>query len=374
VLDVQTDELDELDGQNLFAGRITKNVGAQSTVGGIVTRGNPEGTEADGEPGGTGRNSVYGVDFTNRASVFSGDRDLITTGFLLYSDSEDVTGEQSSFGLDVSAPGDFLSWGVGALEIQEHFDAALGFVPRTDIRRYAGGVVLQPRPAVSGVRQLEFSLDTQVFTDTDGELETWDTEFQPFGVFFESGDGFRVELVQTHDELTDDFLILDEDGDGIEDPEDVRIPTGEYDFSRVRVELETAEKRTLSTALVFEGGEFFDGRLNGYGVSLVWHPGPLFDGQCSYTRNDVSLPGGDFDTQIAQLRANFSFTAELSWNNFVQWDNESDTFGFQSRLRWIPVPEQEVFLVWNETLESDSSSSAPLSQELSFKITYAIRF
>ena len=130
----------------------------------------------------------------------------------------------------------------------------------------------------------------------------------------------------------------------------------------------------LSTALVLEGGEFFDGRLNGYQVSLVWHPGPLFEGQCSYGRNDVSLPGGDFDTQIAQLRGNLSFSPELSWNNLVQWDNESDTFGVQSRLRWIPVPEQEVFLVWNETLESDSSSSAPLFQELSFKITYAFRF
>src|SRR5262245_39939990 len=370
VLDVQTDELDDLDGQNLFAGRITKNVGKQSTVGGIVTRGNPEGTEPDGEPGGTGRNAVYGVDFTNRASVFSGDRDLITTGFFLYSDSEDVTGEQSSFGLEVQAPGDYLSWQLGALEIQEDFDAALGFVPRPDVRRYAGGITLQPRPEVTGVRQLEFSLDTVVFTDTDGELETWTTELQPFGVFFESGDGLRVEVVQTHDELTDPFLIHDEDGVA----DDVTIPPGEYDYTRARFELETAERRPLSTALVLEGGEFFDGDLNGYGVALVWHPGPLFDGQCSYNRNDVSLPDGDFDTQIAELRANFSFSPELSWNNFVQWDNESDTFGVQSRLRWIPVPEQEVFLVWNETLESDSSSSAPLSQELSFKITYAFRF
>ena len=374
VLDVQTDELDQLDGQNLFVGRLTKNVGEQSTVGGIVTRGNPDGTEPDGAPGGTGRNAVYGVDVTNRSSVFSGDRDLITTGFFLYSDSEDVAGEQSAFGLALRAPGDFLSWELGALEIQEHFDPALGFVPRSDIRRYEGAVELQPRPDVASVRQLEFGLGTQVFTDTDGELETWNTEFQPFGVFFESGDAFRFELEHTHDELAAPFLILDQDGDGIVDPDDVEIPAGEYDFSRARVELETAEKRALSTALVFEGGEFFDGRLDGYGLSLLWQPGPFFNGRCAYSRNDVSLPGGDFDTQIAELRANFSFTPELSWNNFLQWDTESDTFGVQSRLRWIPVPHQEVFLVFNETLESDSSSSAPLFGELSFKITYAIRF
>src|SRR5262249_22568261 len=50
MLDVRTDSLGELEGQNLFAGRITKNVGEQSTVGAILTHGNPEGT---------GDNTVY---------------------------------------------------------------------------------------------------------------------------------------------------------------------------------------------------------------------------------------------------------------------------------------------------------------------------
>jgi hypothetical protein len=363
LLDVQTDELDDLDGQNLFAGRITRNVGKQSTVGGIVTRGNPEGTEPDGAPGGTGRNSVYGLDFTSRASVFSGDRDLITTGFFLHSDSEDVTGEQSAFGLEVRAPGDYLSWSAGALEIQDDFEAALGFVPRTGVRRYEGGVVLQPRPEVSGVRQLEFSLETRVHTGTDGELETWSTEFQPLGVFFESGDELRLELEHVRDEPDQGFTISD-----------VLIPAGEYEYSAGRLELVSAERRVVAVGAFLEAGGFYDGDRTGYGAELTWHPSALFDGQLTYIRNDVSLPNGDFETQLALLRGNFSFTPELSWNNLVQWDNESDTFGIQSRLRWIPVPEQEVFLVWNETLESDASSSAPLAQELSLKITYAIRF
>ena len=71
-----------------------------------------------------------------------------------------------------------------------------------------------------------------------------------------------------------------------------------------------------------------------------------------------------------KAHGDFSFTPELSWNNLVQWDTDSDTIGVNSRLRWIPVPEQEIFLVLNESLDG----TVPLFQELSFKITYVLRF
>jgi hypothetical protein len=355
VLDVQTEDQDALEGENLFAARLSRDVGEQSKVGGIVTRGAPDGSDGS---------TLVGLDATRRTRAFAGDRDLVTSAFLLHSKSDDGGGESSAFGLALRAPGDRWSWNLGALEIQEDFEAALGFVPRRDVRRYDGGLEFQPRPGMAGLRQLEFGLSTEVFTDTDGELETWATELQPLGLLFESGDELRLELQHVHDELLEDFEIAD----------GVVIPAGEYDDARVSLELGTAENRKLSAEVELDAGEFLGGRKHGLGLALTWQPGPLFNASAGYARDDVSVDAGDFDTQLARLRANVSFSPELSWNNLVQWDNESDTFGLQSRLRWIPVPHQEMFLVFEETLESDASRSAPLAQELALKLTYAVRF
>jgi hypothetical protein len=249
------------------------------------------------------------------------------------------------------------------MEIPDDFNAALGFVPRTDVRRYTGSVAWEPLPTAASIRQLEFQLDSVVFTDTDGELETWDTEVQPFGIELESGEFAFLEFSHTRDEPTEDFSIVG-----------ITVPAGEYDFTRGRIEVGTAQQRELSAAATFETGDFYDGDRTRYMFSLLWQPGAFFNGQAAYELNDGSLENGDFETQQALVRANFSFSPELSWNNLMQWDTESDTIGVQSRLRWIPRPEQEIFLVFNETIESDSSRTVPLFEQLSFKITYAIRF
>ena len=92
-----------------------------------------------------------------------------------------------------------------------------------------------------------------------------------------------------------------------------------------------------------------------------------------WIQNEVDLEDGDFTTQVSRLRANFSFTPEVSWNNFVQWDNVSDTFGINSRLRWIPEPGNEVFLVFNQLVEDDDALVSQF-QQLAFKVTYTLRF
>jgi len=363
IVDVQTDNTTILDssenpiglsGQNLFAARVSKNLGKQSSIGTIVT---------NGDPNGVADNTVVGFDAQYRTSELDGGKNFATTAWGVMADSEGVDSSELAYGLSIAYPNDVFSWAANFAEIQENFDPALGFVRRKDIRRYSGQTSYQPRPKDSIVRQYEFSIDTDLFTTTDDVVETWELEVQPYGVEFQSGDGFRIEFQQTHDELSESFEIRD----------GIFIPPGDYDFTRGRLEVESSNARELSVGFNLGLGQFFDGTRERYSLFTAWRPGPLFTGEVEYSHNDIDLPGGAFTTQFGTMRANFSFTPEIAWNNFVQWDNESQEFGINSRLFWIPRPGREVFLVFNETLERETGSISPLFQELSFKIGYTVR-
>jgi len=354
VLDVQIDEFEDQDSENLFVSRVSRNVGEQSTIGGIFTRGDPSIEQ---------ENYLYGFDANFRTTTFNDDKTLQASLWLLDTDTEDVSGDDAAFGASLNYPNNIWRWNLRFQEIQEAFNPGLGFVRRSDIKRYEGGITYQPR-VNDTIRNLEFAVDTEAVFDTDDVLETWATEIQPFGLEFQSGDRGQVEVRLIHDELREDFDISD----------GIIIPEGEYDWTRFALEFQSADKRPVFVELEYGWGEFFDGNRTDYEAALGWQPGPLFRGSLEHEWNDVALEGGDFDTKLARLRASFSFTPELSWSNFVQWDNVSETFGVNSRLRWIPTPGHEMFLVFNETIDENDSSLVPIFQELAFKVSYTFRF
>ena len=96
----------------------------------------------------------------------------------------------------------------------------------------------------------------------------------------------------------------------------------------------------------------------------------------NYRYNDVSLPQGSFILRLVQVGLDLTFTSTLSWVNLLQYDNNSEIVGINSRLHWIPEAGREMFIVLNHNIEdvdrNDSFHSAFV--DLSFKFNYTLRF
>jgi hypothetical protein len=354
VFDETTQTEHQVSEQNLFVARISRNVGEQSTVGGIVTNGNPA--------GGVG-NSVYGLDYNFRTSHFQGDKNLTASVFGLRSETEGVDGGDLAYGASIAYPNDLWSAKLSWKEIQENFFPALGFVPRAGIRSWDAVVEYKPR-INRAVRWLEFGQDTQVITDLDDRVETVQSSIQPLGIVWDSGDELHFFVKPDYERLDVPFEIQP----------GISIPAGEYDVVRYRVEAESALKRPVSGSIAFEVGDFFDGTRTDAEAEVDWRPSPHFTGALGYAQNHVDLPEGVFTTHVGLVRANVAFTPDIDWQNFVQFDNESESIGWNSRFRWIVHPGEEMFLVWNQVEAREDGALVPLFEQAAFKIGYTLRF
>jgi len=353
-LDVQTDSTGALDGQNLGAARVAYNVGEQSTIGMIGTIGDPTGvTDA----------ATYGADVNLATNGFLGDKTLQSSTWFVRTDDGAESGDDIAFGTSVRYPNDLLSLGASFAEIQEGFDPELGFVPRTGVRRWTGDVSIEPRHE-GAIRRTEYTAYVTAVTDLDDRLESGVVGVQPIGLVFDSNDALFLEFEGDRERLDEPFEIRD----GIE------IAPGEYDFWRASLAAEFSNARVLSGSITLETGTFFDGTRDDIFLTTYWRPSALLNASLSYQRSAVDLDEGSFVVHVARARVDLAFDERILWSNFVQVDNDSDTLGVNSRLRWILSPGREFFLVVNPTIEREGDSLVVAESAAAFKIGWTMRF
>lgn len=357
-LDVETDKVSDigLSRQNLLAARLSRDFWRQSYIGAIFTRGNPSGE---------GDNNLIGIDARLATSAFRGDKNLAFTGFLFRTSDEASNSTDYAGGFQLEYPNDRLNANIAWTQIGDNFQPALGFAPRTGMRKAEALIMFGPRPEKWGIRQLTFMLGPSLITNLDNRIDNWEVRTHPFGVEFDSGDNIRFGYNPAFERLWEPFQIA----------RGIIVPAGSYTFTRYELELETADKRPWVVSFRGEWGGFYDGTRRDLGIELTFKPSDHLLVELRGERNDVSLVQGDFFTQLFSLQAKYNFSPNVSWDNLIQYDNESRMLGFQSRFRWILKPGNDLFLVinrgWYRTFDHDYVSSFDRG---SIKLQYTFRF
>ncbi len=149
-----------VEAKDLFVGRVTANVLEESTVGIVMTDGNPQ-SNVD--------NSVVGADFRFLNSRIAGGRVLEADAWYQQSDTPGLVDDDAAFGFGVSLPNTAgFRGGVSVKEIERNFNPALGFISRADVRDTAFDVGYTRFFEGGTLQRLNFGLDAQRFDLLDG--------------------------------------------------------------------------------------------------------------------------------------------------------------------------------------------------------------
>ncbi len=357
VTDVLLDAKDGLGQKNVFAGRIARDVGEQSSVGWMTTAGDPN-SDAD--------NFIGGPDFRYRNTEFLGSQTLQANAFALGSYTDDGgTDNGYAYGGNVTLPNDRYYFHLQYIEIDEAFNPALGFVPRKDIRAYNNLWGFRPRPAsISWLRQAHFWYENEHFTDLDNQLQTYEHRLTPLSWDFESGDDLSFSFVHNFDAPADPFDIAG----------DLTIPAGDYTWNNYRFFIDMAGYRKLAPDLTILFGEFYNGHRESYSIGgdlRVWKHMAL---RGDYSFSDFRLPTESGQTHLASMRLIFSVTPDLFWTNLLQYDSLSDSVGYNSRIQWEYRPGAKMFLVLNQNYLADDLTFRVQESVATFKVGGLFRF
>jgi len=137
-------------------------------------------------------------------------------------------------------------------------------------------------------------------------------------------------------------------------PIPIAIPVGDYQYLSYTGSFSTNQVRRLSGNANLTAGEFWNGRRKSYGGSLSWRPDYRLNVTLDYSRNDVTLPNGDFTTDLLGMRWLWGFSPVAFLNAFFQYNTDTHEVSSNIRFNIIHHPLSDLYLVYNDRRNTDA--------------------
>ena len=361
-LAIRQDASATVDASTLFVGRFSANVLKESSIGFILTDGNPS-ANVD--------NTVVGADFRYLNTRLASGQQLEADAWYQQSETPGLQGDDAAFGVALSSPNNTgLRGSLGFKEIQRNFNPALGYVNRANIRDYTGGIGYTHFLGSDWLQTAFTGIDAQRINEIDGGLQSEMLEFTVLQLETNSREAISLEFTRNREVVRSPFTLYSEPG------RQVGIQPGDYSFDEVTLELSTGNQRQFSGGVGATRGDFYDGDRTNLNAAFAWNQSRYFQLAVSQDWNSIQLPQGSFITRLSSVSTQVAFSSTLFWVSLLQYDNVSEELGINTRLQWVPEAGQEGFIVLNYGLEDkdkDNEFRASVS-DLSIKFKYTFRY
>ena len=351
----QTRAVDSLvPGTKMGVVRIKQNILKESSFGLIATM---------GDPGARNQAWTTGVDFTFQTSTFGSNKNFLVGAWGMVNNREGLEGDKTAVGFKIDYPNDLWDWFIQYRRVGDAFDPSMGFAARKGIYSYTGKVEFMPRPENRLIRQHKFQIVPSLVTDLNHQWESYMVLMAPLNTRLESGDRFEFNLMPQGEYLKNPFEISD----------GVVIEPGAYHWMRYRLETTTASKRAINGMATYWFGGFYGGRLDQIELLLNWRVMSFLVLEFTYENNIGRIPAGDFNKELVSARTALNISSDLNFSLFVQYDNESNSVGSYSRLRWTFAPLGDLFIVYKHNIQPELTDRWQQDQnQLIVKLTYGI--
>ena len=331
LLNMQTESVAAVaPGNNFTVARLRRDLPNRSNVGMLFVNRQATGDMAAAHD----HNRTYALDgrwgFGQNGQV---------SGFVSSTQTPGLDGDDHAY--NVVGEYDSEAWrlSLGYLEIADNFNPEVGFVGRRGFRNLDVGVSYAFRPKnFWKLQQMRPHASFTRYWNFEGQMET---SFLHLDYDWEFNDS---SLAKTTWNIT---------GEGVSAPfeiaDGVIVPVGVYEHNEAEFSYNSNRGAPVNFSVRTTIGGFFGGDRVTWGPGINFRRGDTFNGSIRWSRNDISLPGGSFVTNLTSTNVTYNFSPRLFVQGLVQYNDTANLWSANLRLGLLQQANTGLFIVYNDT-------------------------
>lgn len=340
---------------NFFVGAVSKNLGQQSRVGGLVTV----------------KDNINNTNIVSALDGFFrfGNAHSLNTLFVRSANSH--TGGNGFAGITqyVYSTNRWKMWWTESV-VTKNFDPEVGFVSRKDVIGTTPGVNLYYRgkhlPFKKWLRAFEPGISAEFYHQpSNGKFIERNLLFNPIWLNLLSG-GYVAYLAVSHFErLTEPFYPLG-----------IYLPAGDYHYGSQEVVAGTNASKKLSLTVLYNWGTYYNGKIAVSGAIVQYAPTPHISilGHINHKYlSGVGEPVTKKTVDLYSLEARFALNPQLQLVGFYQKNSVNELDNYNIRFSWEYKPLSYVYLVINH-LGYNSAERQMIQDHAIAKVSYLKQF
>ncbi|MEK6154972.1 DUF5916 domain-containing protein [Flavobacteriaceae bacterium 3-367] len=249
--------------------------------------------------------------------------------------------------------------------VEDDFRSDLGFIRRNDILKGVLGIERVFWPKRGSINSHSFEFFPIVTWSPERDLKNTDYNLMSsWNVQFKNQAELEVEMQNRFTFLLESFDPTDTDGA-------LELPGNQgYYYTNFSLEYNSDRRKIFSYRIEPSFGDFFNGKIYSVeaGMSLRVQPNFFATLNLNYDRIDLPDPFPSAELWLISPRFDITFSKSLFWSTLIQYSNQRDNLGVNSRLQWRFAPLSDLFLVYNDNYFVNSFS--PRFRSINLKLTY----
>lgn len=250
------------------------------------------------------------------------------------------------------------------VQVEENFRADLGFVPRKDFLKGGLSATRHFYPDSRYVSRHSLGLLSINYWKPTAEWAYTDhLNRVQHQTYFKDQSTLDVQML-------DNFIYLSAPFDPTRTGSTPLPADAGYRFYQAFAAYTSNTAQLLTYTVNTTLGQFFNGERYGLSTTVGYRYQPWVSGQVSLSYDAISLPEPYARAQLWLLtpRLDITFSKQVFWTTLVQYSNQSDNFGINTRLQWRFAPLSDLFLVYNDNYYA--SGFVPRFRTLNVKLSY----